>query len=169
MAAYSVRTNVAKPPKKKNTKPAPQSGPPKATVEKGTTPEFKIERGTTSYKPKDVRTGHPEYGKESATNPTPQFVKRAQQARVESVLGKGKPEGEPGLTYAAGVRTTTPDKFSMTSAPPRLHFTTPKPELKAKTSIRVKPGKLKPMDATYGTDSPSKGGGSRYVKRVRAK
>lgn len=129
-----------------------------------------MQRGASTYKPVDVRTGKAEYGKESATKPTPEFIKKAQSGRVDTIVGKGGSQGKEGLSYAAGVRTTTPDKVTSSFTPPRLRFEKSAPAKQA--SVRVstnksKPGKLKAMDMTYGTDSPKKGGGTKYVKRVK--
>jgi hypothetical protein len=165
----SVRTNVAKPPKKKKQQPMKPAAAPVAVVKKTGSPQISVERGTSSYKPTDVRTGHSAYGKESMTKPTPEFIKKAQRSGVETVVGKGGSDGVKGLTYAAGTRTSTPDKINVSTPAPKLEFKKPA-QKKVMGQIKVKPKvKLKPMAMTYGTDHPTKGGGSKYVHRVRAK
>jgi hypothetical protein len=73
--------------------------------EKDTPAQMKFSHGSTKkvYVKKDVRTGDPSYGKESKTNPTPEFVKKAQRAGAETAEKGGK-------AYAAGenksVKTT---------------------------------------------------------------
>jgi hypothetical protein len=75
--------------------------------EKDTPAEMKFGHGATKkvYVKKDVRTGDPNYGKESKTKPTPDFVKKAQRAGVDNAEKGGK-------SYAAGEskHTKTPDK-----------------------------------------------------------
>lgn len=86
----------------------------------------------TGYEPADVRTGDKKYGKESATNPTPQFVKDA-QAKRQTIVEKD------GLKYRAGNMTVdkgptefsastkvTPGKISMIKKK-ELNVSAPKP------------------------------------------
>lgn len=71
--------------------------------------EMRLTAGKTNmkYEPMDVRTGHKEYGPESLTKATPDFIKKAQSERKEIVYKKDLP-------YRAGEwkKTTTPDKLS---------------------------------------------------------
>lgn len=77
---------------------------PNAKKSKGVTLHFQRGKSKTEFKPADVRTGDKDYGPESSTKPTPEFVKKAQSAGVD-VVHKG------GLSYRAGhsTTTTTPD------------------------------------------------------------
>lgn len=70
--------------------------------EKDTPAEMKFGHGATKkvYVKKDVRSGDPNYGKESKTKNTPEFVKKGQRAGVEEVEHKGK-------SYAAGENKST--------------------------------------------------------------
>lgn len=81
----------------------------KAPDKSGDGASLSFERGkeTRKYTPVDVRTGHAAYGKESSTKPTPGFVKKAQDAKVDIVHKNGLP-------YRAGHTETTkaPDKIS---------------------------------------------------------
>jgi hypothetical protein len=110
------------------------------------------ERGkeTKKYTPADVRTGHKEYGKESKTNPTPGFVKRAQSAQEDIVRKDNKP-------YRAGhtETTRTPDKIhahvKITPDLRRVHSTyTHHDDTKAKEGSSGKKAKLKPMRVVAG-------------------
>lgn len=71
----------------------------------------------TKYRKEDVRTGDPRYGKESATKPTPDFIKKAQAAKVDVVHRDGKP-------YRAGHSETTknPDKHIKIKIKPDLRM-----------------------------------------------
>lgn len=86
---------------------------PKAKKAKGVTLHFQRGKSKTDFKPADVRTGDPAYGKESSTNPTPEFVKKAQTAGVD-VVHKG------GLSYRAGHTTTTKESDTHTT---KIHDT----------------------------------------------
>lgn len=70
--------------------------------------QFKHGSESRGYEKRDVRTGDPNYGKESSTNPTPDFVKKAQAARAEYAEKNNK-------SYAAGKATVTkkPDTHSV--------------------------------------------------------
>lgn len=59
--------------------------------------QMQMKHGATkkTYTKKDVRTGDPNYGKESKTKPTPEFVKKAQRAGADHAEKNGK-------SYAAG-------------------------------------------------------------------
>lgn len=74
----------------------------------GASLSFKRGEENRKYTPSDVRTGHPEYGKESQTKPTPMFIKRAQEAKQEIVHKDGRP-------YRAGQMEVKkhPDKISL--------------------------------------------------------
>jgi hypothetical protein len=78
--------------------------------EKDTPAEMKFGHGATkkTYIRKDVRTGDPNYGKESKTKPTPEFVQKAQRAGVDTAEKNGK-------SYAAGETKSvkTPDKHQV--------------------------------------------------------
>lgn len=70
-----------------------------------------VKAGTTktSYTPADVRTGHSEYGKESATKPTPKFVTDAQKQKKDIVMKNGKP-------FRAGFTTKTDTPAEMSTS-----------------------------------------------------
>lgn len=88
---------------------------------------------------KDVRTGDPNYGKESKTNPTPDFVKKAQKAGAEHAEKDGK-------SYVAGVSKTmkTPNKIQVKiklNPHMAMHVRDDsKPTGKGKGSIKQAPG-----------------------------
>ena len=75
--------------------------------EKDSPAQMEFKRGAEKkvYIKRDVRSGDPNYGKESKTKPTPGFVKKAQSAGVDFAEKDGK-------SYAAGTTTKikTPDK-----------------------------------------------------------
>lgn len=167
-----MATNVSNPPKKKKSRKV-------IGYKKVVTPGKQIEKGeplkvavkvtpgktTKAYKPADERTGDPAYGKESKTKPTPQFVKDA-QAKKQDIVEKG------GLKYRAGYTST---KTEPNTAKATTSF---KPGFKTPDKVTYEPvyektaakkGKLKAMAMTYGTDSPTKGGGTKYKKKVRVK
>lgn len=72
------------------------------TPEKDSPATMHFGHGSTKkkYEKQDVRTGAASYGKESKTNPTPEFVKKAQRAGVDQAEKNGK-------AYAAGKTTST--------------------------------------------------------------
>jgi hypothetical protein len=162
----AISTNVSKPPKKKKTTTVVGL---KVTSEKPTAKQGTMTPSTEKkvFKPADVRTGDKRYGKESATNPTPGFVKKAQGAKVDIATKDGK-------DYRAGYTTTQkePAKFASVQKLPKV-----KAKLDIRTNVETdkvkssksKTGKLKAMAMTYGTDSPKKGGGTKYKKKVKAK
>lgn len=80
----------------------------KAADKSGDGAEIHFSRGKEhrTYKEADVRTGHPDYGKESKSKTTPTFIKRAQEAKQDIVHKDGRP-------YRAGHKETVkePDKF----------------------------------------------------------
>lgn len=102
---------------------------------------FEKGKETRSYAPADVRTGHKEYGKESATKPTPDFVKKAQSAKQDIVYKNGIP-------YRAGHKTVTkePDKISV--------------------KIRVNPS-IRPVKTTFSEEPTSGGGGKKKVSKLK--
>jgi hypothetical protein len=121
-----------------------------------------------TYTPETANTGHPAYGKESKTAPVPKFVRDAQKKKQDIVYKNDLP-------YRAG-RTKIEDpgaKLTTVQKVPTLEFKFPKGTSSStgkppsKTSSGKSKGKLKAMGMTYGTDSPSKGGGTSYKKRVR--
>jgi hypothetical protein len=65
--------------------------------------EFKRGGETRTYTKSDVRTGDKAYGKESSTKPTPEFIKKAQAAKVDIVH-------KDGLSYRAGHTKTEKKK-----------------------------------------------------------
>ena len=99
-----------------------------------------IGRTKKTYKPADVRTGDPRYGKESMTKDTPDFVKRAQAAKQDIVHHEGKP-------YRAGHTSVSTDplkvKIRISTKPDiRMHQTVPDTSTPA-SEIRQKGGKAK--------------------------
>ena len=159
----ATSTNVPKKPKKKTTTVVGLSvakrdqGAQQGTMTPGK--EKKI------FVKADVRTGDKRYGAESKTKPTPDFVKKAQNAKVD-VATKG------GKDYRAGYTTTQkePAKFASVTKLPKV-----KAKLVVKTNVesddtkkaKSKTGKLRPMAMTYGTDSPKRGGGTKHKNKVR--
>lgn len=80
---------------------------PKGKKSSSVTLHFQKGKTKKTFKAADVRTGHAEYGAESKTKPTPDFVKKAQAAQVDVIHRDGKP-------YRAG--HTTEHKESDTHA-----------------------------------------------------
>jgi hypothetical protein len=162
-----IYSNVTDPGKKKKIT--------KTTVKKvGSAPkkesgvEMTFERGKTTreYTPADVRTGDKRYGPESKTKPTPAFVKEAQAKKKDIVMKGGKP-------YRAGyteVKEDAPKFSSKIKVTPDVRpvKTTTTTVTKEKKASGKSGSKLKPMAMTYGTDSPTKGGGTKYKKKVRS-
>jgi len=157
-----VTTNIGNPPEKKKTKtvyrkegPAPKSGN-KTTVSTSIT----AGKEKSTYTPARAMTGDKRYGKESSSNPDPGFVQDARKNKQDIAFDKG---GKP---YRAGTTMTT-------STPPRMNVDVKigdqdlRPVVRKEVEVKEKkkPGKLKAMAMTYGTDSPT-GGGTKYKNRV---
>lgn len=99
--------NIPDPKKKKKIKiTRTKVGDPPNKSGDGATLTFERGKETRKYTPADVRTGSAAYGKESKTKPTPGFVKKAQDAKVDVVHKNGLP-------YRAGHTETkkAPDKI----------------------------------------------------------
>lgn len=82
-------------------------------------PSFSVMRTKTtkSYNPEDARTGAPSYGKESATKPAPEFIKKA-QAEKKDIVNKDGKAFRSGRTsfehdYAMSVNMEKPDVKSL--------------------------------------------------------
>jgi hypothetical protein len=169
-----IYSNVSKTPKKKKDPAKTTTVHVREKVGKapdkskdGVTMTAKKGETKKTYAAQDVRTGHKEYGKESKTKPTPQFIKDAQDKKKEIVIKNGKP-------YRAGTSTEKHEgprlatKMNITPDIRPVKMSTKTVPVKAKTSGKLG-GKLKAMGMTYGTDSPKKGGGTKYVDKVKAK
>jgi len=137
--------------------------------------ELGFERGKSksTYKPASAETGHPAYGKPGAGSKVRSLLDKARSAKVDIAHDD---EGKP---YRAGYTTAEkePDKFTVKlnvkpSIPDRINPPSGnKTPIATKSAavVKKKPGKLKAMAMTYGTDSPSKGGGTMYKKKVSAR
>lgn len=105
--------------------------PPK----KKSTVQLRFQPGKTKkhYKPADVRTGDPSYGKESQTKPTPEHVVKAQKAGADIAEHNGKP-------YRAGYTTIekTPNSVHVHSEKVTPHI----PKM-AKSSTQIAQDKQK--------------------------
>lgn len=136
---------------------------------------FKRGEEKKEYTPTRALTGDKRYGKENAANKDAKFIEEAREKKQDIAYKGGKP-------YRAGVTTTSkqPDKVNV-NIPVKKPNIAPvaskvadkkpvdtKPAPTKKPSSAKSPGKLKPMAMTYGTDSPSKGGGTMYKNKVRA-
>jgi hypothetical protein len=100
--------NITDPHKKKKIKVTRiKVGPAPDKSKDGASMAFQRGKETKSYTPVDVRTGHPAYGKESSSKPTPKFIKTAQAAKQDVVVKNGLP-------YKAGTTETkkAPDKIN---------------------------------------------------------
>lgn len=132
---------------------------------------YNLERGKEKkeYKAERTLSGHPEYGKENASNKDAKFIEDARAKKEDIAYKDGKP-------YRAGTTTVTktPDKFSMDVKVDKPNFkpvskpAVPEKKKEEGGNTGKKMGKLKPMAMTYGTDSPTKGGGTMYKKKVRS-
>jgi hypothetical protein len=104
--------------------------------------EFKHGNTKKSYTKKDVRSGDPNYGKESKSKPTPEFVKKAQRAGVDTAEKNGK-------AYAAGetksTKTSDQHKVRIKVTPVmkmhQIHGHTVKDQPAAKSNINQNFGK----------------------------
>lgn len=144
--------NIPDPRKKKKIK-VTREKVGKAPDKSGDGVSMTFERGkeTRKYTPADVRTGHKEYGKESSSKPTPGFVKKAQDAKVDIVHKNGLP-------YRAGHTETkkAPDKINYKIKvtpdirPVRTVVTEETTSTKAQKPNKKKPAKLKPMRMVAG-------------------
>jgi len=143
--------------------------PPKKKVQSNVTLGFQKGSEKKEYTPTRVLSGHPEYGKESSSNKDAKFIEDARAKKEDIAYKDGKP-------YRAGTTTVTktPDKFTTNVTVDKPNF---KPVSKPAMEEKKKPeanntgkkmAKLKPMAMTYGTDSPTKGGGTMYKKKVRS-
>ena len=163
-----VRTDIDKPEKGKTvvTTTATKVGP--APKEKSGGTEMKFSRGkeTKTYTSARSFTGNPAYGKDNPSKPDPEFVEKARAEKKDIAYDKaGKP-------YRAGYTETKkePDQVST-----KIKVVPDIRPVKLQTKVLVKhktgqqSGKLKPMGMTYGTDSPSKGGGTKYKMKVKAR
>lgn len=142
--------NIPDPKKKKKIKiTRTKVGAPPDKSGDGATLTFERGKETRKYTPKDERTGSPAYGKESKTKPTPGFVKKAQEAKVDIVHKNGLP-------YRAGHTETkkAPDKIGYKIKvtpdirPVKMTVTT-ESSSKAQTP-KNKSAKLKPMRMVAG-------------------
>jgi hypothetical protein len=144
----------------------------KGTGKSQTTVELKIQPGSEKrkYTPSSAETGHPAYGKGGGTG-----------SKLKPMLDKARAAGadvahdKDGKPFRAGTTTVTktPAK-STTVVNLRPHI--PKPvqgELEKRKAasvqkkvVKSKPAKLKARAMTYGTDSPKKGGGTLYKRKV---
>ena len=123
----------------------------------------------TEYKEARVHSGHPEYGKENPNNKDAKFIEDARKKKQDIAYDK---DNKP---YKAGTTTTTKEKDKVAINVDVVHRPlkmVPAQEA-AKTSEAKKTGsskmkRLKPMAMTYGTDSPTKGGGTMYKRKVRS-
>lgn len=143
--------NIPDPKKKKKIKiTRTKVGAPPDKSGDGASLSFERGKETRKYTPADVRTGHKEYGKESKTNPTPGFVKKAQAAKVDIVHKNGLP-------FRAGTTETkkAPDKINYKIKvtpdirPVKTTVETQNTTL-AQTPNKKKPAKLKPMRMVAG-------------------
>lgn len=124
---------------------------PKAKKSKGVTLHFQRGKTQTSFKPADVRTGDPAYGKESASKPTPDFVKKAQNAGVDVVH-------KDGLSYRAGHSTTTKEADTHST---KIHDTPSIPQ-RAKGKYET----MKTQQSTAAIRQKSSPGPKRRLPRV---
>lgn len=167
--AMTVSTNVSNKPKPKKKaigtkltmRVAPQKG--SAVVEKEKVKSAGKE--TKTYTKAVAYTGDKRYGKDNPSAPQPKHVLEAQKNKQDISFDK---EGKP---YRAGFTTTK--KSGPVIQPAKIEIKKPKVSLQSETvyekTASKKPGKLKPMAMTYGTDDPKKGGGTKYKMKVRAK
>ncbi len=100
----------------------------KPTGKSGGTLDFKHGAVKKTFQKQDVRTGDPNYGKESATKPTPEFVKKAQSAGAEHAEREGK-------SYAAGKAThvKNPDTHIKIKIHPEMKMVVRKPSTASET------------------------------------
>lgn len=63
---------------------------------------------TKTYTPDDVRTGAKEYGKESSTKPTPEFIRKAQSEGKQIVKKDGLPFRAGRVEYEHEYKMNTP-------------------------------------------------------------
>jgi hypothetical protein len=166
-----IYSNVEDPGKKKKSSTEPKVK--KGSGKSQTTVELTLSRGTEKrkYTPASVETGHKAYGKVGSGGKVKSMLDRARSAGVDVAHDT---DGKP---YRAGHTTVTksPDKVSAT-VDLRPHIPQrqkgqmelqAKKKVSAKPAGKKKPGKLKPMAATYGVNTP-KGGGTLYKNRVKA-
>lgn len=100
--------NIPDPRRKKKIKiTRTKVGPAPDKSKDGATLTFERGKETRKYTPADERTGNKAYGKESSTKPTPGFVKKAQDAKIDIVHKNGLP-------FRAGHTETkkAPDKIN---------------------------------------------------------
>lgn len=119
----------------------------------------------SEYKSTRVLSGHPEYGKEKASNKDAKFIEDARKKKEDVVYKDGKP-------YRAGTTTTTKEKdkvaIDVKVEHPKFKMVPAKEKGSFKEPGASKTKKLKPMAMTYGTDSPTKGGGTKYKNKVKS-
>lgn len=149
--------------------------PPKKKKESSSSVELSIKPGKekSTYTPARALTGDTRYGKEDASKKDAKFIEEARAKKQDIAYKDGKP-------YRAGTTTTTKEKdqvsITIKNDRPKIKnvpLTSSKPAEKKVEKKQVKSsgkssGKLKPMAMTYGTDHPTKGGGTMYKKKVRA-
>lgn len=116
-------------------------------------------------------TGHKDYGKENPKNKDAKFIEDARAKKQDIAYKDGKPYRAGYTTETREEGTFTPGKIPIPKPTIKIKVTSSKPEQKpVKKEVKAtnkKSGKLKPMGMTYGTDSPKKGGGTAYKKKVR--
>lgn len=152
-----------------------KKGPGDGGSGSGVSLAFKRGEETKTYTPSRALTGDKRYGKENPANKDAKFIEDARANKQDISYKDGKP-------YRAGTTTTSksPDRvdvkipvkkpeFKPTSNTPAKTPAKKNPEVKPiKKSSGSSGGRLKPMAMTYGTDSPTKGGGTMYKNKVRA-
>jgi len=140
----------------------------------GVSLSFKRGAETKTYTPSRALTGDKRYGKENAENKDADFIEDARAKKQDIAYKDGKP-------YRAGVTTVKKDAdkvdVQIPVNKPEIKKVTPKPAAVVENKKTPAPekkstgksgGRLKPMAMTYGTDSPTKGGGTMYKNKVRA-
>lgn len=130
---------------------------------------FKKGKETKEYTPARVLSGHKEYGKEDATKKDAAFIEEARAKKQDIVHKDGKP-------YRAGHTKVTkePDTHTIDVEIEHPKFKLA-PAAKVEKKVEKKDtgsgksgGRLKPMNMTFGTDDPKRGGGTKYKKKVRS-